>query len=262
MPAVTLAAFLRHQRLRGLSPRTVERRAWSLGAWVSHVDGDGLDVPVEVLEDFLARYRTPATRHAVLSDVRALYAWAGRRRMVSADPTVLMEAQRVPRRLPTPVRPEDVRAALAASSGDVRTMILLAAHAGLRVSEVAGVCGRDVQPDRGLLVVRQGKGGKDREVPMSAELARALRGVPSGPLFPGVNGDGVRRRIKAVFARCGIDARAHDLRASFATQLARKSAGNVVAVAALMGHESVATTERYMGWTPELASLVEGLYDG
>ena len=36
----------------------------------------------------------------------------------------------------------------------------------------------------------------------------------------------------------------------------------MVAVAALMGHESVATTERYMGWTPELAGLVEGLYAG
>lgn len=67
--------------------------------------------------------------------------------------------------------------------------------------------------------------------------------------------------MKRLFARCGVDARVHDLRASFATQLARRSGGNVVAVAALMGHESVATTERYTGWVPEVADLVEGLYD-
>lgn len=58
----------------------------------------------------------------------------------------------------------------------------------------------------------------------------------------------------------GIHHRPHDLRHSFATEIAQRANGNLVIVAKLMGHESVLTTERYVAWTPESTHLVNQMY--
>jgi site-specific recombinase XerD len=42
--------------------------------------------------------------------------------------------------------------------------------------------------------------------------------------------------------------------------MARQSNGNLVVVAQLMGHESVTTTQRYVGWTPDAAAVIDGMY--
>lgn len=257
-----LALFVRHQRARGLSPRTVKRRSWSLHEWFAHLDPRSFDdATSEDVEDLLMRWPTPQTRRSVHSDLHQFYRFAARRGLVDRDPTADVDAPRVPRRAATPIRPEDVLRAIRAADGPLRQMIGLGAYAGLRVSEIAALHGRDVHFDRGLVVVRQGKGGRDREVPLALELRAMLGGVTTGRLFPEASGGMVSDRIRSHFRRLGIDARPHDLRASFATQLARRANGNVVAVAKLMGHESTATTERYMGWSPETAELVVGLYE-
>jgi site-specific recombinase XerD len=257
-----LVAFVRHQRSKGLSPRTIKRRSWSLGELAASVDPSPIVAASSAdIEDLLLRWASPQTRKSVLSDVRVFFTWAVRRGLVESNPASMLEVPKVPKRAPTPIRPQDVLRAVRASEGDVRLMVLLGAYAGLRVSEIAALAGRDVHQYRGVLVVRAGKGGKDREVPLSSELATALAGCTSGRLFGQMTGRAVSHRIKRLFLALGIDARPHDLRASFATQLARRARGDVVAVARLMGHESVQTTERYMGYTPETAALVEHLYE-
>lgn len=257
-----MRSFDRHQHARGFSPSTRKRRRWTLGQLAAYLDPGGFDTLDAVgLEEFLLRWDSPATRHSLLCDVHVFYRWAVRVELLPVDPSVGVDRPKVPRRSPTPIRPEDVRRLIAVAEGDVRTMILLAAYAGLRVSEIAALCGRDVHLKDGLFVVRRGKGGKDRTEPIAAELSGVLSGCPAGHLFPGLNGEGVSRRIRAVLQECGIDARPHDLRHSFGTQVARRVNGNVVLLARLMGHESVATAQAYNAWVPPMGGETTGLYD-
>ena len=99
-----------------------------------------------------------------------------------------------------------------------------------------------------LLVVRNGKGGKDRQVPLHPALASALtsRRV-QGALVPW-SPDALGRRARAHLHACGYDASIHALRHSFGTELARVLKGNVVAVGRAMGHEKADTSLQYIGW--------------
>lgn len=256
-----ISAFDRYQALRGFTVKTRRRRAWSLGAFAAHLDPAGFaDATGVLVEDFLARWDDPQTRHAVLSDVRALYRWATRRGLLVADPTIAVDGVKVPRRSPSPVRTEDVVRLIDHTEGDVRVMVMLIAYAGLRPFEVARLCGRDVYPVERLIVVRDGKGRKDATVPMAAELVPVLAGASSGRLFPGVPSKGVSYRIRKALDECGIEARPYDLRHSFGTQVARRVNGNVVALARLMRHESVQTAQAYNGWVPPTGGLTDHLY--
>lgn len=140
-------------------------------------------------------------------------------------------------------------------------MIFLAVYAGLRCSEIAHLRGEDVRLDHRLIVVRQGKGGKDATVPLADELGDELASWPrSGALFPGFDGQKVGWRIRRAMRAVGVLARPHDLRHSFGTQVAIKTNGNMVLTAQLMRHENVSSTERYVRWNTTGAEVVSGLY--
>lgn len=250
-----------YQRMRGFSPQTVKRRRWSAGEWLKHVGGDlEAGSPLEI-ERFLARWDAPLTRHAVLSDIHLLYGWAITRELLTCqDPTRLVDPVRKPKRIPTPIPAPEVRRLIENTCRPVQTMVMLGAMAGLRVMEIAALHGPDVSHHHQTITVRDGKGGKDRVVPMAPELADVLGPTPTGRYFPGLSSDGVSYRIRTQLRRNGISGRPHDLRASFGTELARLSGGNLVLVARLMGHDSMETTKRYIGWMPEGADLVGRLF--
>jgi site-specific recombinase XerD len=144
--------------------------------------------------------------------------------------------------------------------------------AGLRVSEVVGLDVRDVILDHdgeGLVHVRQGKGRKDRIVPLRSEVTELLRSYLAatgralgqfGPLFRAHDRGAslrARRRLAAravgyvvheAAARAGIAAKAispHSLRHTMAIRSLRGGA-SVVAVSKVLGHASIATTQRYL----------------
>lgn len=116
--------------------------------------------------------------------------------------------------------------------------------AGLRVSEMANLQHRDVDHVGRVLYVRQGKGGKDRALPICDALADVL--LDCGHTLTTNVGDTVSRRIKVVFKQAGVTGhRPHDLRATFATELIRQGA-DLITVQHYLGHASVATTQRYV----------------
>ena len=134
---------------------------------------------------------------------------------------------------------------------------------GLRVSEVVGLDLSDVDLDGAVVLVRRGKGGKDRLVPFGQPAAEALAqwlAVRSHLVEPGVSGAAfflgrrgkrlgdreVRRLLDARLASGGLDSRysPHSLRHSFATHLLSAGA-DLKAIQEMLGHSSLATTERY-----------------
>lgn len=129
--------------------------------------------------------------------------------------------------------------------------------AGLRVSEVVGLRIEDIDSQRMVIRVRQGKGKKDRYVMLSPKLLPLLREYwkaarPTGWLFPGQRSDrpitanSVRRACHQARAAAGIEKHVtvHTLRHSFATHLL-EAGTDLRTIQLLLGHRSLKTTAIY-----------------
>ena len=230
-------AYAEHQRLRGFSAATITRRTSTLHAFARTV---ALEAATESdVAAFLAHWPHARTRHAYLSDLRAFYGWAVPRGHVAADPTTLVGAVKVPNSLPRPVR--GAQAATRTGNDDVRLMAALALYAGLRCCEIARLHMDDVTDHE--MVVRGGKGGKDRQVRLHPALARMLAGR-EGPLFPGLSPGAVSKRLGRHMRACGVPGTAHQLRHTFGTELARVTP-DLLMIGQVMGHSSATTTLGY-----------------
>jgi integrase/recombinase XerD len=102
---------------------------------------------------------------------------------------------RAPRKLPVVLSADEgVRFLESVSSLRSRAALTAAYAAGLRASEVAGLRVADIDSTRGVILVRHGKGGKDRHVMLSPQLLGVLRAYwrlarPTTFLFPGRDED-------------------------------------------------------------------------
>lgn len=259
-------AFTKHQQARSLSPATIDRRRTSLASLARFADPVGLlDVTAELLEDWVTTYKNAETAHAYLADARAMYRWARRRGLIERDPSEDVDPIRRQKALPRPIPEDDLVLSLTCADDRMRLVLLLGDLAGLRRAEIARLRGEDCTAHS--LVVRNGKGGKSRVVPMHPVLWMLIRswGAQHGYLFPGrrtmhVHPETVGRWVREHHQRLGITSRLHATRHHYGTALARIANGNILAVAKLMGHERTSTTEGYVAFdTSGLAGLIEQL---
>ncbi len=140
-------------------------------------------------------------------------------------------------------------------------LVLCLARLGLRAGEVAQLTLEDVDWRQGRLRLRAPKGRRERQLPLSAEVGAALATYlrlarPTGPcraLFRTDDGKGplcaawLSQRVGLALARAGLGGpgrRAHLLRRTFATHLVQQGA-SLKAVADLLGHRSLSTTQVY-----------------
>ncbi|OBF86975.1 hypothetical protein A5791_19910 [Mycobacterium sp. 852002-51163_SCH5372311] len=207
-------------------------------------------------KDWSAEYR-----RGMRSAVRGFFSWAYKAGRVSVYLGDVLPRLPQPKAAPRPAPDDAWFAALTAADARTTLMLRLAAEAGLRRAEVAQVHTRDVFIAGGTaqLLVR-GKGGRQRIVPISSELAGLIRRgsaghTPalaayewgtSGWLFPdGEGGHLTPEWVGTVVARALPDGFSmHALRHRFASR-AYRGTRNLRAVQTLLGHASVATTERY-----------------
>lgn len=167
------------------------------------------------------------------------------------------------RRLPVVLSPEEVERLIAGAKNLYhRTLLLTLYGAGLRRSEVAHLKVRDIDSQRMLLRIDQGKGGRDREVPLSPTLLAALREYyrwmrPQTYLFPGTQ-DGWRAdrpittkpiweavRLAAQRAQIDKPVTPHTLRHSYATHLLEAGA-DLRTIQLLLGHADLSHTTVYL----------------
>jgi site-specific recombinase XerD len=263
--------------LSAVSPNTVTAYRSDLTAFVEWAGRAGIDGPEGVDRAVLRRYlaflatrrqarRTMARKTSAL---RRYFGWLRREGVVDTDPAVALHAPRGEQRLPRVLRDAEVEVLLdtppARADGDEPAVRLrddavleLLYGSGLRVAELCGLGPGDVDLRRGRLVV-WGKGGKQRQVPMSEPSVDAVRGwveagrtalagddTPVDALFLNRRG----RRLTPRDVRRILDHRApapthpHALRHTFATHLLDGGA-DLRAVQELLGHADLATTQLY-----------------
>lgn len=135
-------------------------------------------------------------------------------------------------------------------------MVAVMVYAGLRVSEVCGLRHQDVDLAARVLVVRHGKGGKDRRVGISSPLFSYLKpyeGVrPASARVYFTDRDGqpwdrtrLARRMRSISRLMGCDITCHGLRRTFAT-LAANHGRSVNAIRIALGHADLTTTQAYL----------------
>ncbi len=274
-----LSQFETYLRLeRALSPHSVAayvrdvRRLWQF-LEAEHPHLTPLAVTRQHLHDFLAHLAAAAlsarSQARLLSSVRAFYKFLVLAEQLTEDPTALVSSPQIGRRLPYTLEVHEVEALLGAidhaKPTGMRDRALLETlyGAGLRVSEAVALRLDHVYADEGFVRIL-GKGSRERLVPIGQvalkhigiyvrEVRVHLPVLPaySNYVFLGRRGRPLTRQrvfaiIKELAQRVGLQQRVspHTFRHSFATHLVEGGA-DLRAVQAMLGHESITTTEVY-----------------
>jgi len=180
-------AYLESLRVRNYSGATIESREHHLREFISWAEERGLARPSEVTKPTLERYQrwlyhyrkkngeplSFRSQHGCLVPVRALFKWLCRQNLLLANPAADLDLPRAEKRLPrhvlTAAEAERVLGLPdVAEPLGVRDRAMLEAFysTGLRRMELLGLKLYDLDQERGTLFVRQGKGKKDRMIPM------------------------------------------------------------------------------------------------
>ncbi|HEX2294595.1 MAG TPA: site-specific tyrosine recombinase XerD [Actinomycetota bacterium] len=278
--------FVSHLGLeRGLSENSVLAYRRDLAKWVAFCTGAGVtleDARPEHVTEFLDRLRkgrppatvamAPSSVARTLVSVRALYRFLVREGGLESDPTARVGSPARPRSLPKAISLEQVERLLESPPRDLlgrrdAAMLEVLYGAGLRISELVALDVDDVDLEDAVVLVRSGKGGKGRMVPLGGAARKALdeylvrsrpelvrrsggRGA-AGALFLNSRGGRLGRQgcwkvLKQHARTAGLDrvVSPHTLRHSFATHMLDAGA-DIRVVQELLGHSSLATTQVY-----------------
>ena len=260
----------------GLSRNTLasyRRDLVQFAAWLEKRYGRDLPGATQAeIQAYLGhRYRagTRASSAArLLSSLKRFYRHALRQGTIAIDPTLRIEAPKLPRNLPKSLTEEHVESLLAAPNVEEclglrdRAMLETLYASGLRVSELVSLKLAQVSLDMGVVRV-MGKGAKERVVPLGEEAlawirryvkegrARLLARKVTDDLFVTAHGAAMTRQafwhlIKRYAAQAGIGkpVSPHTLRHAFATHLLNPGA-DLRVVQLLLGHADISTTQIY-----------------
>jgi integrase/recombinase XerC len=243
-----LARFEQHLLVH-CNPSTVKLRLQYMNQ-LQRDHPDLLAVTVDDLEHYFAARRqthAPETRKSARASFRQFYQWAHDVGLVTVDPAVGLATIRVPVRVPRLADDDSIKAALATATAQERAIILLARLGCLRRAEIATL---RVHDRRGDALIVKGKGEKQRIVYCNTQLLDALTELERSGRgdYYFVGHDGINH---VVFDTIGSTIQrltgwnAHSLRHAGATA-AFRATHDLRAVQAMLGHASLATTERYL----------------
>lgn len=251
-------AMQREMALSGFTPRTQKTYLGWMRRLIRHVrvaPGEISETQVRAYLAFLAqRGLSPSSINQAISAMAFFF-----RHVLARQWQLQITYQRAPQRVPVVLSREEVARLLAVvTTLRERAAMEIAYGAGLRLSEVLSLKLTDVDGERMILRVDQGKGRKDRNVMLSPKLLETLRTYwrqarPRVWLFPGQGG---KRHLhptilQRAFKHAKEEARItkpvsfHSLRHTFATHLL-ESGVNVRTIQALLGHRSLGSTQRYV----------------
>jgi site-specific recombinase XerD len=206
-------------------------------------------VTTEQLLDYLAARRSThaaETRKTIRTAFRSFYGWAFQNGYVPFDPAYGLPAISIPVTVPRMASDSVVQLGLITADPQLTAMVLLARFGCLRLTELTTL---RMESREGDLLRITGKGEKERLVPISDSLMYALipleREHGSGFYFPGRFGGSLHPQSvnKMITRHLGVNP--HSLRHAGATA-AYEATHDLRAVQMLLGHSSIATTQRYL----------------
>jgi integrase/recombinase XerD len=276
--------FSQWQLEKNYSPKTVEGRETALGFFITWCQTRGLTRPQEVTKPILERYQrhlflhrkkdgnplSARTQIAFTTPVRAWFKWLARQNHILYNPASELELPRVEKRLPRHIlNVKEVEAVLAVPdlTTDLgirdRAILEVLYSTGIRRMELINLKLHDVDAERGTVMVRQGKGKKDRMIPIGIRALDWLAkyrddvrpafatGADDGTLFLTTLGEAfapnrltqmVRETIDA--AQIGKRGSCHLFRHTMATLMLENGA-DIRYIQAMLGHAELSTTQIY-----------------
>ena len=254
-----LEKVMKEGRRRGLRERTIENYCYCIEKFLNYIDKDVKSVSKKDIIDYLnylqeRKKLSGSSLNVHLNALKFCFKELLGRRM-----NLDIRYSRVPRRLPVVLSKEEVKRLLDSIKNlKHRFMIAFMYSTGLRVSELVNFKVKDLELDKKIGYVRDGKGGKDRQIIISDKLLDGLKRIVmyskdrKDYLFL-TNRDkqysprSVYMIVKKASKRAKINKKVHPhtLRHSFATHLIHNnySVGDVQQV---MGHNSAETTMIYV----------------
>jgi integrase/recombinase XerD len=251
--------FIDDLRLRNYARRTIDTYVSQVAAFARHFGRSpellGADDVRAYQLHLLQRRVSWSSFNQAVCALRFLY----RTTLARPEQLPLLPYGKRPKTLPSVLSPDEVLRLLeAATPPRDRVLLQVAYGCGLRLNELLHLRVTDIDSARMVIHVRQGKGAKDRLVPLSLRLLQELRAYwrvcqPRTWLFPGQTADGtmtasnIQRRFGRLVQQVGLSKHCsmHTLRHSYATHLLEAGV-DVLTLKALLGHSSLQTTARYL----------------
>jgi integrase/recombinase XerC len=272
---IAVADFLRHLRERNASAHTIKAYSSDLANFAAYAGSRSWkNIDHIAIRGFLSQlYEKGLGKTSVaraLAAVRSLYRWLAREGVVEQNPAKLVATPRLPTRLPRVPTIEEMNSVLdgqmppeASYPERDRLMLELLYACGIRNSELTGINLDDIRLSAEAILIR-GKGKKERYVPFGDSVKSALaKYLPARQRTLGdtrkttaallINQRGGRlttrsvgRIIKKIAVAKGLspDVHPHTLRHAFGTHMLEEGA-DLRAIQELLGHERLATTQRY-----------------
>jgi len=270
-----VADFLRHLRERNSSVHTIKAYSGDLAEFSAYAGSRGWgDLDHIAIRGFLSRlYEKGLGKTSVaraLAAVRSLYRWLAQEGVVEQNPAKLVATPKLPKKLPRVPTIEEMNTVLDGQMPEVAAfperdllMMELLYGCGIRNSELTGINLDDIRLSAEAILIR-GKGKKERYVPFGDSVKGALAAyLParqtalaelrknSTALLINRRGGrlttrSVGRIIKKIAVAKGLspDVHPHTLRHAFGTHMLEEGA-DLRAIQELLGHERLATTQRY-----------------
>jgi integrase/recombinase XerD len=258
---------------RNYTNSTREYYEWYIGQFVAWLTDVGVTLLTDITPKHIRLYQThKATptdekpgwgEYTRLASFRAIRAWLNfcvAEGWLSVSPIANVRAPKTSKDVLPDLSMEDARRLLAACGTPRETaLILFLLDTGARGSEVIAVNVGDVDMVTGAVRITAGKGRKTRTVYLGEKTRRAMleyhiaSNCPSAnaPLWRNLNNDkrltrnGLQQIIARIGERAGVRATGHMFRRTFALWSLRAGM-DIYSLAALMGHESIDTLQRYL----------------
>jgi integrase/recombinase XerC len=274
--ANAVADFLRHLSERNSSPHTIKAYKQDLELFSAYVGSRGWkQIDHIAVRGFLSQlYEKGLSKPSVaraLAAVRSLYRWLAREGVVEQNPAKLVATPKLPKKLPRVPTIEEMNSVIDGQMPQVaafperdRLMLELLYGCGIRNSELTGVDLNHISLSAEAILIR-GKGKKERYVPFGDSVKTALAAYlperqrllqetkkhTTALLINRRDGGrlttrSVGRIIKKIAVAKGLspDVHPHTLRHAFGTHMLEEGA-DLRAIQELLGHERLATTQRY-----------------
>lgn len=251
-------------RVRGLSEHTIDSYVGAVARFARHFSSPPEHLTAEHIRAFQVhliteRQVSPATLNVYTSAIRFFYSVTlGRDLDIRTIPYA-----KTPKKLPSVLTQDEVvRLLTGIENRKHRAMAMTMYAAGLRVAEAATLRIADIDSRRMLIHVHQGKGARDRILPLAEQLLAVLRDYyrryrPVHWLFPGqdrtrhINSRSIHRVLKkASLATIGRPIHPHLLRHTCATHMLEAGV-NIRIVQGFLGHRRISTTSTYVHVTRE-----------